>query len=107
MKMLNIVLTGQPCNINGVFLPDGTEPGSTLEKNCDDWTSYHRCLEFELTEFLFKQNQMPASQIDSFLIIWGVSLLQCSGEPLFTSHQDMYETIDNSLLGDICMVGEF
>ncbi|KAF8126375.1 hypothetical protein EV363DRAFT_1174445, partial [Boletus edulis] len=66
-----------------------------------DWTPYRGRLEFELADFLFRRNQMPAAQIDSLLTIWAASLLQHGGEPLFASHQDLYKTIDSTPLGDV------
>ncbi|KIK80883.1 hypothetical protein PAXRUDRAFT_157421, partial [Paxillus rubicundulus Ve08.2h10] len=58
-------------------------------------------LEFELADFLFTRNQMLAKQIDFLLTIWGTSLLQHGGQPLFASHDDLYKTIDSMPLGDV------
>jgi len=44
---------------------------------------------------------MPVAQIDSLLDIWAVSLLWHSGQLLFASHQDLYNTINSTPLGDI------
>ncbi|KAF8833396.1 hypothetical protein BDN67DRAFT_1017603 [Paxillus ammoniavirescens] len=44
---------------------------------------------------------MPVAQIYTLLSIWAASLLQHGGQPLFTNHQDLYNTIDSTPLGNI------
>ena len=46
---------------------------------------------------------MPGTQIDKLLDICAASLLQvqAGAELLFTSHKDLYKSIDDSCLGDI------
>ena len=66
-------------------------------------------MEFELADFLYTQSQMPGTQIDILLDIWAVSLIEASGQPLFShpgsthtpDHQDVYQLIDSVELGDV------
>lgn len=44
---------------------------------------------------------MPAKQIDTLLDIWAESLRDAGGRPLFTSHNDLYKTIDAIPLGNV------
>ena len=44
---------------------------------------------------------MPANQIDTLLEIWGASLLELGGNPLFTNHTDLYHVIDSMSAGDV------
>ncbi|KIK80363.1 hypothetical protein PAXRUDRAFT_158890 [Paxillus rubicundulus Ve08.2h10] len=97
----HMLLTGQPCDKNGDNLSDGTLSHLLHEKSNDNWEPYQNWLEFELAEFLYTQNQMPALQIDTLLDIWAASLLNSGGEPLFTDHKDLYKMINSTALGDI------
>ncbi|KAF8833072.1 hypothetical protein BDN67DRAFT_863097, partial [Paxillus ammoniavirescens] len=85
----------------GEFLPEDSAPSPVPEKGNNDWIPYQNRLEFELADFLFTRNQMPAAQIDTLLSIWAASLLQHGGQLLFTNHQDLYNTINSTPLGDI------
>jgi hypothetical protein len=67
----------------------------------DDWAPFNNQLEFELVDFLYSRNQMPAQQIDTLLDIWGDSLCRAGGQPLFKNHKDLYKTIDVIQEGDI------
>ena len=67
----------------------------------DDWAPFNNQLEFELADFLYSRNQMPAQQIDTLLDIWGDSLCRAGGQPLFKNHKDLYKMIDVIQEGDI------
>ncbi|KAG1819162.1 uncharacterized protein BJ212DRAFT_1446262 [Suillus subaureus] len=81
-------VSGKPCDVNGAFLPPGAPPPPEDIAN-DNWMPFHNCLEFETAEFLYKQNQMPASQIDWLLDLWASTLIT-----------DLYNVIDSSPFGD-------
>jgi hypothetical protein len=55
--------------------------------------------EFRLASFLFKQNQMPGTQIDELMDIWSNTLL-AGEDPPFADHADLYEIIDATVVGD-------
>ena len=44
---------------------------------------------------------MPAKQIDMLLDIWAESLHDAGSRPLFSSHKDLYKTIDAIPLGNV------
>ncbi|KAH7928302.1 hypothetical protein BV22DRAFT_1103185 [Leucogyrophana mollusca] len=94
-------MTGWPCNIDGVFIPSDTPPIPLTDETPGDWAPYRNRLEFETAEFIFTRNQMPASQIDTLIDLWGSSLIKHGDNPPFADHKDLYETIDNTPLGDV------
>ncbi|KIM61072.1 hypothetical protein SCLCIDRAFT_78787, partial [Scleroderma citrinum Foug A] len=94
-------LTAQPCDSNGNFLPNGTQPEPHQAKSKDDWSPYGSQLEFELADFLYTHNQMSTSHINTLLDLWAASLIEVSRPTLFSDHKQMYQTIDNTELSDI------
>jgi hypothetical protein len=95
-------LLGMRCDANGNYLDPGTPPPSHGQADCpNDWTPYGSQVEFETAEFLFSHNQMSASDIDILLDLWAASLLKHGDEPPFTSHEDLYDSIDATPLGDV------
>ncbi|THH07768.1 hypothetical protein EW146_g9212 [Bondarzewia mesenterica] len=56
--------------------------------------------QFEIADFLFHHNQMPASHIDILLELWAASQHE-GNDPLFTSHTDLYNKIDSIGHGDV------
>ncbi|KAH7904947.1 hypothetical protein BJ138DRAFT_1234046 [Hygrophoropsis aurantiaca] len=97
-------LDGKPCDENGTFIDPSTPPTPRTSRASDDWTPYQSRTEFELAEFLFTRNQMPAGQINTLMDLIKVLLLQKGDndlEPPFTDHKDLYETIDSTPLGDV------
>ncbi|KAH0838763.1 hypothetical protein J3R83DRAFT_7138 [Lanmaoa asiatica] len=93
-------MTGRPCDSTGDFLLPGAQPLPDLPHE-DDWTPFHDRLEFEVADFLYTRNQMPAQQIDMLLDIWGESLHKAGSHPLYTNHKDLYHTIDTIQEGDV------
>ncbi|KAG2052655.1 hypothetical protein BDR06DRAFT_983034 [Suillus hirtellus] len=66
------------------------------------YCNYHTGLnEFETAEFLYKQNQMPAGQIDWLLDLWASTLVKHNDNSLFEDHRDLYHVIDSSPFGDV------
>jgi len=70
-------------------------------KSKDDWSPYGSRLEFELAYFLYTHNQMSASHINTLLDLWAASLIEVGRPALFSDHKQMYQTIDNTELGDV------
>jgi len=66
-----------------------------------DWSPYNNRVEFELADFLFRQNQMSAGDINSLLNIWAATLAPHGDDPPFRNHTDLYNTIDLTPIGDV------
>jgi hypothetical protein len=62
---------------------------------------YQNWVEFEMAEFLYCQAQMSASNINTLLDLWAMTLLKYNDAPPFANHSDLYNTIDLTPLGDI------
>ncbi|KAN0086206.1 hypothetical protein V8E55_007340 [Tylopilus felleus] len=95
------LMRAHPCDFNGDFLLPGAPPPPLEPPNEDDWTPFHNRLEFELADFLYTRNQMPAQQINTLLDIWGESLQRAGSQPLYRNHKELYQTIDAIQEGDI------
>ncbi|KAG2049660.1 hypothetical protein BDR06DRAFT_984262 [Suillus hirtellus] len=54
-----------------------------------------------MAEFLYKQNQMPAGQIDQLLDLWVSTLTKHNDNPPFADHHDLYHVINSSPFGDV------
>ncbi|KZP31967.1 hypothetical protein FIBSPDRAFT_709365, partial [Athelia psychrophila] len=85
---------GNPIHHNAVPPPrDDPEP--------NDWSPFESSAHFELADFLYKENQMLAGNIDKLLKIWGQHAASTGGEAPFQNHKDLYETIDSIPVGDV------
>ncbi|KAE9390839.1 hypothetical protein BT96DRAFT_967702 [Gymnopus androsaceus JB14] len=76
-------LNGLPCNSEGNFLPPNTHPSPPEPALPDDWTPFEHRMEFELADFLFREEQISAE------------------EPPFANPKELYETIDRTAVGDV------
>ena len=99
--IFNFQKTGQICDVDGNNIPPNTPP-TPRESNrgSHDWTPYNNRAEFELADFLYRDNQMSARGIDKILNIWAYTLAPYGAEPPFRNHNDLYSTIDSTPLGD-------
>ncbi|KAI6032342.1 hypothetical protein BKA83DRAFT_4046649 [Pisolithus microcarpus] len=91
--------TGQKCDSNGQPIQPNSPPPPVSEKDPDDWGPYGNQLRFETAEFIFQEAEMSASKIDKLLYLWGGS--SNGGRPPFSDHNELYETIDATKLGDV------
>ncbi|KAG1875663.1 hypothetical protein F4604DRAFT_1581761, partial [Suillus subluteus] len=66
-----------------------------------NWTPYDSCVAFKMAEFLFTRNQMSAGQIDTLLNLWASTLIKHQDTPPFSSHRDLYNTIDMTPLSGV------
>ena len=96
------LLSGRPCDAYGNYLPPDSPPSPhrPTDDPCD-WSPYENRLEFETAEFLFARNQMSGGDIDILLNLWAASLARHDDDPPFRSHEDIYNTIDSTPLGDV------
>jgi hypothetical protein len=67
----------------------------------NDWTPYQSRVEFELADFLYRRNQMSATDINYLLNLWGASSAAHGEAPPFPNHKDLYSTIDSTPLSDV------
>jgi hypothetical protein len=54
-----------------------------------------------ITDFLYRWNQMSASDIDTLLYLWSASAAAHGESAPFQNHKHLYDTIDTTSLGDI------
>lgn len=94
-------ILGRICNEAGDFIDPAAPPPLRSKQSSNDWTPYRNRLEFETAQFLFSQEEMSAKKIDTLLHLWGTSLAVHGGVPPFANHQDLYNTIDATPLGDV------
>ncbi len=64
-----------------------------------DWTPFDTRQQFEIADLLFRRMEASASSLDDLFSIWGLSDNEATVAP-FTKHQDLYDSIDQSPLGD-------
>ena len=96
------MLLGQKCDQDGVNIAvDSLPPPRDSDRGPHDWTPYAGRVEFELADFIYRQNQMSASDIDTLLNLWGASAATSGGTAPFQNHKDLYSTIDATPLGDV------
>ncbi|KAF5344482.1 hypothetical protein D9758_014136 [Tetrapyrgos nigripes] len=92
------LLNGQPCDKNGNYLPKGTPPPPFLDPPNNDYSLYENRTAFELADLLFRCEEMSSGNIDDLLRIWAAD---SDGDLPFANKEDLYETIDNTEVGDI------
>jgi hypothetical protein len=96
----NFPFSGTVCDEHGNDLPPDTPPPPRpSDHGPDDWTPYNNQVEFEVADFLYRRNQMSGGDIDFILNLWAASLAEHGDLPPFSSHDDMYGTIDSTPLG--------
>ncbi|KAG0701249.1 hypothetical protein DFH29DRAFT_982811 [Suillus ampliporus] len=93
--------TGCKCDVHGNNIDQNVPPPPQTEASPTNWTPYESRVAFEAAEFLYMRNQMSAGQIDTLLDLWAATLIKHQDSPPFTGHQDLYETIDSTPLGDL------
>ncbi|THU79867.1 hypothetical protein K435DRAFT_696868 [Dendrothele bispora CBS 962.96] len=89
---------GRPCDRHGKYLPPGASPTPFEDPPNNDWYPYEKRTSFELADLLFRREQMPATNINDLLQIWAADTEK---DPPFANKNDLYETIDATLVGDI------
>src|SRR5258706_7026949 len=80
---------------------DTPPPPHPSDKGPDNWAPYNNCVEFEVMDFLFQHNQMSGGDINFIFNLWAASLVAHDDTLPFTSHVDMYSTIDVTPLGNM------
>ncbi|KAI0319057.1 hypothetical protein OF83DRAFT_1228665 [Amylostereum chailletii] len=93
-------LDGRPCNSHGAHLPVGSPPPAPSHPPADDYSPFNNREEFEIGDFLYRQDEMSGANVDKLMALWA-STLHEGEDPPFASNKDMQETIDASKLGDV------
>ena len=88
---------GTLCDRAGHYLPPNSPPPLNPSPLPGDYGPYESRAAFELAEFLYSREQMPAAKIDELLAIMASMYDKV---PLFHSHKDMYDMIDATRHGD-------
>ena len=88
---------GTPCDCAGHYLPPNSSPPLHPSPLPGDYGPYESRAAFELAEFLYRREQMPATKINELL---GIMASMYDNDPPFRSHKDMYDTIDATRHGD-------
>ena len=97
-----ILHPGQKCDQHGDNIAaDLPPPPRESDHGPNDWTPYAGRVEFELADFLYRRNQMSASDIDILLNLWNASTVAYGISAPFQNHKHLYDTIDATPLGDI------
>jgi Plavaka transposase len=96
-----MLLAAVPCDQYGNDLPPNAPPPPLPERSPDDWTPYGNRADFEFADFIYRRNQMSATDIDVLLDLWASKVFQHGDSPPFATHNDLYDTIDASPLGDV------
>ncbi|KII96186.1 hypothetical protein PLICRDRAFT_87439 [Plicaturopsis crispa FD-325 SS-3] len=93
-----------PCDINGEYLQPGTPPpprippGDVGHDTPEQWVPFNNRAEFQMADFLYRQNQMPRSQINTLSEI--LAQMYPDSPPPFADHNELYEIIDSIEQGD-------
>ncbi|GLB39957.1 hypothetical protein LshimejAT787_0704670 [Lyophyllum shimeji] len=108
---LHPYLDGRPCDEFGNDLPPGAPPPlRTSGRTADDFYPYASRAEFELADFLFREEQMSGKKITQLMDIWATFNANnqdpdetdvSAPPPPFANAADLYNTIDSTELGDI------
>ncbi|KAL6308722.1 hypothetical protein BKA93DRAFT_725077 [Sparassis latifolia] len=99
--MFNFCATGQPCDEHGNFLPKDAPPPPPQVPAPGDWYPYRNQTEFETAELLYTRDEMSAGNINSLLQLWAATLVKHDDHPPFEDTKDLYQCIDNTLLGEV------
>ena len=93
---------GRICDEGGNSIPlDTPLPPRCSDKGLDDWTPFNSGADFELADYLFRDSQMSARQINILLDILAAFADVRDEEPPFSTATQLYNTIDMIPLGEV------
>lgn len=96
-----MVLKGTPCDCDGQFLPPGSTP-PPLDQQGPGGSSYRPFPSrphFEIADFVYRRKKMSADEINEWMQL--LSAFYPRQDPPFTSHTELYKTIDAIDAGDV------
>jgi hypothetical protein len=94
------VLDGTPCDAEGFDLPPDQPPNHPPHPEHDTWHPFPSRGHFELADFIFHRNQMPAKQIDNLMQVLA-HFDETHGHPPFNSDTHLYDSIDSISSHDV------
>ncbi len=96
------VSSARPCDKDGNFIEDGTEPAEDPPRR-DDWSPFSSRVEFELAELLFLKAEMSQNDMKELFQLWHAANLDAGFDtpPPFRNHKDLLQTIDSIEVGDV------
>jgi len=97
--MLSLWL-GDPCDAAGNTLPQDTVPMPHHNTSNSDWSPFKDQSQFLLADFLFRKNQMSASDIDYLMQLWALDMAKHDNSSPFAGHDELYQTLDSIKVGD-------
>lgn len=92
---------GRVCDEDGNDIPLDTPPPPRGSNGPDDWFPFNGRIQFEVADFIYRQNQMSAAHINHLLSLWAASLAIHEDEPPFSNATHLYNVIDSIPLGDV------
>ncbi|KAF8836748.1 hypothetical protein BDN67DRAFT_992022 [Paxillus ammoniavirescens] len=92
---------GCVCNASGNPIDPALPPPPVSQKQPDDWAPYSSSLQFKAAEFIFKDVELSAGNINKLCQFWGESSLDHGGKPPFVDHKDLHNMINATLLGNV------
>ncbi|OJT06799.1 hypothetical protein TRAPUB_2350 [Trametes pubescens] len=100
---LTRVLSGKPCNKDGVLETDGADSNTatTPQRSSTDWHPFKDRVSFETADLLYRKEQMSAGNIDALLELWGASMVPHRDVAPFRNSTDLYQTIDSARVGSV------
>ncbi|RXW12910.1 hypothetical protein EST38_g12944 [Candolleomyces aberdarensis] len=81
-------------------LPPNTPPPPHLDRDDDPWYPFDDEGGFQLADFLFCKDEMPAKKIDYLLEIWAFDKMKNNTLAPFSSYTEMYNAIDSIEFGN-------
>ncbi|KAG1756157.1 hypothetical protein EDD22DRAFT_957326 [Suillus occidentalis] len=94
------VLDGTLCDAEGFDSPLDQPPNHLPHPEHDTWHPFPSHGHFELTNFIFHHNQMPAKQIDDLMQVLAY-FDETHGHPPFNSDTHLYDSINSISLHDV------
>ncbi|KAH9028665.1 hypothetical protein EDB85DRAFT_1867717 [Lactarius pseudohatsudake] len=88
------LLTANPCDENGQFLPAHTRPPLPPQANTS-WDPFPSQVAFDFASFHFVEQQTSESGVNKALDLWQSSLLEYGENIPWANAQDLYATIDS------------
>ena len=90
---------GRPCD-EGEFLPEGIPPPPKFKLGPDDWDPFKDKVQFLMGDFLYRQEEMSAGNIDILLDLWALNMANFDNCSPFSSYEHVYKTINDIKHGD-------
>ncbi|KAF8873125.1 hypothetical protein BD779DRAFT_1613705 [Infundibulicybe gibba] len=93
-------LNARPCDSDGNFLEPGTPAEPRGDPAPDNWGPFDDEAQFTCGDFLYRQAEMSAGNIDILMDTWALSMARHNDYGPFSSHEHMYAVIDAIEHGD-------